>query len=186
MQSQAQKPDSDTYEIDTNSLVHWTGRNIANAHDGKVKIQKGSITIKDNKLVSGSITLDMNTISNSDLDDSELNKGLVDHLKSSDFFEVDKYPTATIDIVSVKPIDDVNSKPTHVIDAKLPLKQITHPISFAAFIQKRDTWVIAAHFDIDRTRWNVQYGSEKFFAKLGMHIIEDLISFDERISTKAE
>ena len=41
-----------------------------------------------------------------------------------------------------------------------------------------------AHFDFDRTHWNVIYGSNRFFEHLGMHLVFDLISLQMKIVTR--
>ena len=158
--------------------IEWTGRNIGNKHNGKVNIKRGEVVFEDNKLKKGEIAIDMNSIANNDLS-GEMNTFLVNHLKSSDFFEVSKYPEATLKFVKAEEINDYESMPNYNISAELAIKDITNIISFPAYVHEKEAQpFINAHFDIDRIKWNVMYGSEKFFAKLGMHIISDLISFD--------
>ncbi|MFT7615998.1 MAG: rhodanese-related sulfurtransferase [Candidatus Woesearchaeota archaeon] len=160
------------------SRVLWTGRNIGNFHTGKVEIQKGNVVLKAGLLTAGDIILDMKTIATTDLS-GEMAGYLVTHLKSSDFFEVEKFPEASIHIKHSKHIQDNNSKPTIQVTADLTIKGITKEINFDAMIREKEgKTIINAHFDIDRTEWNVKYGSETFFARLGMHIIDDTLSFD--------
>ena len=90
----------------------------------------------------------------------------------------------TLSINKTEQLDTFGSQPNTTVFADLTIKGQTHEIVFDAYIEKREELILSAHFDIDRTKWNVQYGSEKFFAKLGMHIIEDLISFDVVIKAK--
>jgi polyisoprenoid-binding protein YceI len=92
------------------------------------------------------------------------------HLKSDDFFGVAKYPVATLVITGSTPFD----KGTGVVSGTLTIKGITNPIEFKAAIQKKDdgTWFFA-NITVDRTKYNIRYGSGSFFDNLGDKTIYD-------------
>lgn len=160
------------------SRVEWTGRNIGNKHTGIVKIKDGFVRIKRGDLVGGELTIAMKTITDSDLE-GKWKKMLENHLKSSDFFEVAKFPTAELSLLEAKLIDNVASKPNYDVKAKLKIKDVEKKIRFKAQIHEKDGMLaINAHLDLDRSKWGVAYGSEKFFARLGKHLIDDVVSFD--------
>src|SRR5438093_1027071 len=97
-------------------------------------------------------------------------------LQSDDFFDVKKYPTARFEITGVSPISGAApGTPNFTVRGKLTIKDVTREISFPAVIARRDDGSLAteAHFDIDRTKWNVIYGSGKFYENLGMHLVYD-------------
>jgi hypothetical protein len=55
---------------------------------------------------------------------------------------------------------------------------VSNEVTFPAMLAPAADGLLAAdaHFDIDRTRWNVLYSSGKFYEKLGKHLVNDEIS----------
>ena len=89
---------SDRYFIDTeNSKVVWIGRKVSGQHHGIIDINNGYIDIEDNSIVGGEIVIDMTSIKVLDMTD-KYNKKLEDHLKDSDFFDVNNFPEASFKI----------------------------------------------------------------------------------------
>jgi rhodanese-related sulfurtransferase len=168
------------YDIElSESTLDWTGRKMGKKHYGSVGLKSGRINVKGGE-VRGKLVVDMEKIWNWDISNVEYNSMLIGHLKSRDFFEVDKYPEALIEIISSKVLDsgflgDAN----YELTANLIIKGISREINFLASIRgEAEEIIFNSHFDIDRSEWNVKYGSEKFFAKLGMHLVSDLVSID--------
>ena len=89
------------FNADTdNSVLNWKGFKPTGDHYGTVTIKKGFFTVKDEQVVSGEFEIDMTSIIDLDMDaDSEYNTKLVNHLKSEDFFSVEKYPVASFKII---------------------------------------------------------------------------------------
>jgi polyisoprenoid-binding protein YceI len=170
------------YEIDIeNSIVGWTGRNARYAHHGKITIKAGHISMKDENLVSGELILDMATINDDDLTDDMWRGVLESHLKSSDFFDVENFPEASFKFEVAEKINGAHvGRPNYSVNGSLTIKGVTNPISFLAMIVPMEDGSIngQAHLDFDRTLWNVRYGSEKFFDKLGMHLVNDIVSLE--------
>jgi len=167
-----------------NSRVEWEGYKPTGKHNGTVDIKSGKLELKDGALVGGSFEIDMNTIKDFDLTDPEYNAKLVGHLKSADFFEVEKFPSATFVITAATPVDgskvDKSKErgpitPTHAITGNLTIKGITKSITFNALVETKDGMFSAVtnQFFIDRAEFNVQYGSRKFFDNLKDQFIND-------------
>jgi len=149
----------------TNSKLLWLGEKVTGQHTGTIKLKSGWLTWQDNKIISGEFNIDMKS-----LKDTEDNKMLQSHLKSDDFFGVVKYPVAKLVITGSTPFD----KGTGVVQGTLTIKDITNPIEFKAAIQKKDdgTWFFAS-ITVDRTKYNIRYGSGSFFDNLGDKTIYD-------------
>ena len=130
------------YELDTlNSRIEWKGYKVVksdqSSHFGTIKFESGDLTIKDGVLESGKFVADMNSLTSVDLkDDAEQLGKLNGHLKSGDFFETDKFPTASYEItkVSKNEAGDYNT----LLDGNLTIKGITKPVQFNANVSIKD------------------------------------------------
>lgn len=123
----------------------------------------------------------MNSIQNTDMDEGKMRDQLVAHLKSEDFFDVSKYPTATFDITSANKLDSNN----YMIEGNLKMKDVTKNISFEVQITKNEKGVYTAVsnvFVINRTEWNVNYGSKNVFKDLKDAVIKDDVEIKLAIS----
>ena len=90
-------------EVNTSkSELKWTGKKVSGEHWGYINLKDGSLTIKNDKIISGTFNIVMNSIVCEDLEDAEWNGKLIGHLKSDDFFSVEKFPTATLKITESK------------------------------------------------------------------------------------
>ena len=143
----------------------WLGEKVTGEHSGTIKLQSGWISLQDNKVASGEFDIDMASIK-----DTENNARLMGHLKSDDFFGVEKFPVAKLVITGSTPFD----KGSGTISGNLTIKDVTNPIEFKAAMQKKDdgTWFFA-NLSIDRTKYNIRYGSGSFFDNLGDKTIYD-------------
>ena len=152
-----------TYPIDSTTTVSWTGFKPTGQHDGTFKVNEGALVINGANLTGGSFTIDLNSLNNADMAaDAENKAKLEGHLKSADFFDVAKYPTAKFEITSVEPYvattDSNKAGATHLIKGNLTLKDSTKNISFPAKVSVDNTTASAvADFNIDRTLWGMNY-----------------------------
>jgi polyisoprenoid-binding protein YceI len=182
-QTKVRLPDGQ-YTIDTGvSRVEWTGRNPNTRHIGTVDIAEGVIDIKDGT-ITGMVIIDMTTIHNINLEGDELQPVLEAHLQSDDFFFTKMFPKAVFTVKEAKRIEPGwLTVPNYHVGGELNLRGVSADLEFDATLALIDDGSIAleAHFDIDRTRWNVIYGSTRFFEHLGMHKVFDLLSFQIRI-----
>ena len=165
------------YTVNTNeSKIEWIGTKVSGYHEGEIKLKDGQLMVSENNLVGGNFVIDMPTIAVTGPEDvdEESNQKLLGHLKSADFFEVEKHPEATFEITSVTPFtgtvqDSTDARqasiseykvtdPTHTISGNLTIKGITKNVTFPAKVSVTDNSVDAlAKFNVDRTQWNVVY-----------------------------
>jgi polyisoprenoid-binding protein YceI len=153
------------------STVHWLGKKIGGQHDGFIKLKSGTLVLKNNKLVSGNFVIDMTTITNTDLADEGYKQKLVGHLKSDDFFGVDKFPTATLIVTSSTTF--VNGKAT--LTGVLTIKGKKETITFDV-VKTGNTYT--AKIDVDRSKFDIKYGSTSFFDNLGDKAIDNIFTLD--------
>ncbi len=143
----------------------WLGEKVTGEHNGTINLKSGWLNWQDNKIVSGEFLIDM-----ASLKDADGSANLEGHLKSDDFFGVEKYPTAKLVITGSTAFD----KGTGVVKGTLTIKDMTNPIEFKSTMQKKDDGVwFFANIVIDRTKYNVRYGSGSFFDNLGDKTIYD-------------
>lgn len=148
------------------SKVMWKARKVTGAHEGFVSVKSGTLEFNDkNELIGGKIEIDMNSITCTDLT-GDMNGKLVGHLKSDDFFGVDKYPTSTLEIKSVKK----TGKDSYEIKGEMTIKGKTNPVTFNA---ETSTTKGKAKLTVDRSLYDIRYGSGKFFDNLGDKMIYD-------------
>ena len=168
------------------SRIEWTGRNLASAHSGIIKLSSGQIEVREGRPVRGEFMLDMDSIENLDIQDSGMRQVLIRHLKSDDFFDVRRFPSAEFRLLKITPLPAAQpGNPNWEVTGELTLKTVTNEIAFPAMIGQIPDGLIAAdaHFDIDRTRWKVLYGSGKFYEKLGKHLVNDQVSLALKLVT---
>lgn len=172
-------PEDRTYSVDTGkSMVEWIGRNLNSTHRGTMRVANGQLRVRSGGLKSGDITVDVRSLENTDIPDPAMRRVLEAHLKSDDFFDVEMFPVAKLVIRSSSPLPDATpGSPNQQVRADLTIKDVTHPIEFPAIISgSADRSLIGvAELEIDRTRWNVRYGSGRFFKMLGKHLVNDPI-----------
>jgi rhodanese-related sulfurtransferase len=171
-----------TYRVDVaKSAVEWIGRNINNRHHGRITISGGEVILAGGLPVSGSFMIDMTTLINLDLQDEGWRGMLHRHLKSEDFFDVERYPAATFELRGVAVIAGATpGTPNVELAGLLTVKGATRSICFPAMVAAQEDGTVKAHaaLDLDRTLWDVRYGSGKFYERLGMHLVNDLISIE--------
>lgn len=157
------------------SSIKWTGKKVLGQHEGFIKFKKGWLTIENNQIKEGEFIIDMRSMNCTDLKDEGYNKQLVGHLKSDDFFGVEKYPTAQLKIK--KSTTFKLNKAT--VTAQLTIKNKTHSIEFEA--TKKDN-TLTSTIPVDRSKYDVRYGSTSFFDSLGDKAIYDIFTLDIQLS----
>lgn len=167
---------SGEYVIDENmSRVEWTGRAVGKEHVGQVNVKSGSLILVDGVLSAGNVVINMTSISDSDLD-SVMQERLVAHLKSNDFFAVGDYPESKMVITDVQEGAQVDQ---YRMSADVTIKDVTRPIIFDAIVTEKSGIVsFTTKFDIDRTQWNIDFGSQSLVDRVGNVLIDDMISFN--------
>ncbi len=162
------------------SKISWEGSKPTGAHEGIISLSNGTIEMEKGEVVGGSFTIDMNSITCTDLEgDSKAGleahlKGMRDEGEEDHFFNVAKYPTAKFDITKVaKLANDENA--THLIYGNLTMKDKSNQIGFKAKIDASENKVMVStpNFKIDRTKWGINYASKSVFDDLKEKFVND-------------
>ena len=162
--------------------IIWTGGKITGgSHTGTLDLKDHSLEFLGRELVGGSFTIDMHSMTTTDLSGGSAEK-LIGHLKSDDFFGVSTYPVSTFTITKVE-----NGMETGEfnITGDLNIKSTTLPISFKINMEWKGNQAIAsANIKVNRADFDVRYGSGRFFDNLGNRAIKDEFALDVRIVTE--
>jgi polyisoprenoid-binding protein YceI len=163
--------------LSTQSNIDWTGRKITGSHNGTIAIKEGFIGLSNGKLTGGRFVIDTTSIKILDVTDPATNAQFAGHLASDDFFSIEKFPEAVLEI-------------THVIDehieGNLVIKGISQPIGFDAAINTiGDTLTASGKLVIDRTKYDMKFRSGNFFKDLGDTLIYNDFNLNVNITAKA-
>jgi polyisoprenoid-binding protein YceI len=162
-------------KIDINvdkSNLHWKGFKVTGSHEGNLKFESGTLTFtEDGKLVDGTFIIDMKSMECTDLE-GEYKAKLDGHLKSKDFFGTNEHPSATLQFKEIT----VSGKNSYRIKGDLTIKGITNSIEFDFSIYGKKA---TAALKIDRTKYDIKYGSSSFFDGLKDKAIYD--DFDIKV-----
>lgn len=168
-------------KIDTKvSSVEWIGKKVTGQHTGGITIKEGTLYLHDGILEKGTVVIDMTTITCTDMQGEYADK-LIGHLNSPDFFDAANHKTATLDILKVTAAKDGN----YTISGNLTIKGITKPIEFTTKMEIKDGKLAAfAEVTVDRTLYDIKYGSGKFFEGLGDKAIHDEFTIKFKIAAQ--
>lgn len=164
------------------STIEWTGFKPTGKHNGTIKVESGIFTVNDGKIESGTFLIDMNSIVVLDIPaDDEYNGKLVGHLKSDDFFDVEKYPSAAFEVTG---FEEKEGKTW--LSGNLTLKEKKNNVTFPVTVSSNNGQysITSEVFTIDRSKWDVKYGSKSFFDNLGDKFINDDIELKISVSSK--
>ncbi|MFN4235034.1 MAG: sodium-translocating pyrophosphatase [Bacteroidia bacterium] len=172
------------YIVDTESAqLEWIGKKVGGQHNGTVKIASGNLLVENGVFTGGEFIIDMNSIVCLDIPaDDENNAKLVGHLKAPDFFNVDSFPQAKLNITGVETIEGNSYK----VKADLTIKNITNEINFVARIIQMGDEVLMAEslFNVDRTKYGIKFKSKTFFSEFADNFIHDDMYFNIRLMAK--
>jgi polyisoprenoid-binding protein YceI len=168
------------------SAISWVGRKITGSHAGKVPIKNGEVVLEGGAIKSGTFGIDLSGVQVTDISDQKQNAKLVGHLKSPDFFAAEMFPTAQFTIDSAVPMPKpLPSGENTTIKGTLAIKGITKPVEFPAKVAIKDGVAEATgKAKLDRTQWDIRYGSGKFFQGLGDKLIYDEFEVDFALKGK--
>lgn len=156
------------------STVKWLGKKVTGEHFGAISVKEGSLEVTSGKITSGKVVIDMNSLTVEDIKDANMNGKLVGHLKSDDFFGVASFPTSELVVTKVE-----SNGNNHTFTGSLTIKGTTQPTSFTAVSSKvGKTTTYKGTITIDRSKYNVRYGSNSFFENLGDKAIYDEFTLD--------
>jgi len=152
------------------SQFQWKAtKKVGSFHEGEIFLKSAKAEIKGDKIVSGEFVMDMNSFVNKDLQ-GEWNQKFITHVKSPDFFDVQKFPTATL-VIAAQPS-------ATSVSGQLTIKDKTEPVTvnFA-----KDGSAYKGVLKIDRTKFGITYGSENFFKNL---VADKIINNEFEVSFK--
>ena len=155
------------YTVDAaKSTITWVGKKVTGSHNGTIALQSGTLNVDGKKVTGGTFTIDMNSIK-----DADGSAKLEGHLKADDFFGTTKFPTSTFVITKV-----AGSGANVTVTGNLTIKGITKPLSFPATVTVNadgTASALAGKIVVDRTKYDIKYGSKSFFDSIGDKAIDD-------------
>ncbi len=172
------KPAPEKMKIDPkNSSLLWKGYKVTGSHEGAVSLKGGELTFDGGKLVGGNFEIDMNSMTCTDLPADAAPK-LLGHLKTDDFFGVEKNPTASFVITNSEP----KGSGRYAVTGDLTIKGVKQEVKFDA---QADSKSATAKFKVDRTKFGIRYGSGSFFENLGDKAISNEFDMTIKLATES-
>jgi polyisoprenoid-binding protein YceI len=171
-----------TFIVDTaDSKIKFTGYGVGKSHPGRFKVTSGIVAVENNQITGGNFIINIKSLDVDEKGDMFQNK-LKPHLLSGDFFDAEKFSTATFEVTGVEPYKR-DTKDTSIVDGanfnvsgNLTLKGETKNITFPAKIDLDDNTLKGkADFKINRTQWKMNYGNDK---TLGDKFISDEVNIE--------
>jgi polyisoprenoid-binding protein YceI len=163
------------------SKVRWVGRNLTNQHDGEVQATGGFIQLDEKGIpTAGMVEVDLRRMTCRDITDTSLAGVLIAHLQNADFFDVERFPEASFTLQSATPIEDATvGQPRFSVTGTLSARGQSIPMTIDAIVEQIEGGLVfQANFDFDRVDLGAVYGSGRLFERLGMHLVNDLVSID--------
>jgi len=163
-------------EIDVSkSSIKWKGSKVTGSnHFGQISPKSSSLSLKEGKIASGRVVLDMSSLTVEDIETEKYATKFLNHMKGDDFFQVAKFPTATLEIERVEGDQMIGS---------LTIKGVTKPFSFPVTVEDGQ---YVGKTTFDRTKYGVIYKSGNFFQDLGDKVINDDVEVEFKIVLKDE
>ena len=157
------------------SSINWLAKKVTGQHEGTVNLKEGNLIFKGKKVVGGNFTVDMTSMTTTDLKAGQGKEKLDGHLKSEDFFGTEKFPTSTLVFKTIA----TKSAGVYTVTADLTIKGITDSVTFDLATTANTA---SANVKINRTKFGIKYGSGSFFDNLGDKAIAD--EFDLTVALK--
>jgi polyisoprenoid-binding protein YceI len=179
---QAQLADG-KYILDFNkSSIVWNAKKITGSgHSGTVRVSSGVIYVKGNAGITGKVKIDMNAMTVTDITDAGTNANFLNHLKGDDFFNTVAFPDAMFEVTSVQ-VAKGNNGTTHNVTGNMTIKGITKALTFPAKITGGGNQVfVEGTVAVDRSQFDVKYGSTAFFDNLGDKAIDNIFNLNIKL-----
>ncbi|MBX2844659.1 MAG: YceI family protein [Saprospiraceae bacterium] len=160
------------------STLWWKGtKKIGGGHEGNIPVKTGTFKLKDGSIVGSEFEIDVAGLTSTDLEPGKGKEDLESHLKNADFFDVEKFPTATFKIIGQKDLENDENGNTHQLSGTLTIKNTAKVIDIPAKVAiDGEAISLESTFNIDRTDFGVVYGSEGSFADLAKdRVINDAV-----------
>ncbi len=165
------------YSVDTQaSKIIWTGSKPTGQHTGTIGIKDGSVAVVDGNITGGEFTIDFTSLVCTDLKPGEGKEDLEGHLKTGDFFEVEKFPTGTFKVTSAEAVSG-DATITHNVTGNLTMKGVTKSVTIPMNVAMMGDKIAAQStaFTIDRTQWGITFHSGTIAGTAKDKIINDQV-----------
>lgn len=160
------------------SQIRWEASKVTGTHWGYVPIKNANLDVAGGKITGGSFDMDMVNLTVEDLKEEPSKGNLTKHLKSDDFFSVEKFNTSTFKITEAKSSNGTD----YTISGTLTIKGISQPISFPAKVTMAGGKMTATgQITFDRTKYDIKFRSGNFFENLGDRMIYDEVKLDVKL-----
>lgn len=156
------------------SSIHWVGKKITGAHEGTLSFSSGYLNFDAENLTGGEFIVDMTSLTVTDLAAGQGKEKLEGHLSSDDFFGTANHKTAKLTIKKASKTEN-----TYKVEGELTIKGKTNPIAFDLVVAENGA---ETKLKVDRTKYDIKYGSGSFFDNLGDKAIND--EFELAVSLK--
>jgi len=156
------------------SSIEWVGKKVVSQHHGNIQFKSGYLELKDDRIEAGDLVVDMTTITNADIENENRNQRLVGHLKSDDFFGVEEYPVAYFTVSQSSKFSEGKA----TLSGNITIKGKTEPITFEVVRTGNE---YNANLDLDRSKFDVRFGSDSFFENLGDNAIDDIFTLEIKL-----
>ena len=147
----------------------WYGSKIGGEHFGKILLKEASLNESEGKLTGGEFIMDMSSVTVENIDSAEYETKFLNHMKSPEFFDIEKFPTATLKINKVE---------GNNVEGVLSIKGKSHPVSFSL---EQNGELVTGKLTFDRTKYDMIYKSKNFFENLGDKIIHDEVVLNFKV-----
>ncbi len=177
-----------SYGVDLGaSKVMWTGSKLTGTHSGTIGLSSGNILSESGKITGGEFVMDMNSLTNTDMEAGQGKEKLEGHLKNEDFFDVPQFPTAKFVITKVTALEG-DAEATHLVYGNLTMKDVTKEVGFKAKVSQSEGMINVStpKFAINRTDWGIKYGSSSFADIAKDKAINNDIDLAINLSAKAQ
>lgn len=139
------------------SEIGWSAKSVSDTHFGKVRLNKAVLEIQDGKLVGGSFEADMTSITVDDISDAEHNADFIRHISDGDFFETNRYPTASFRITESSQV----SSGLYVVKGEMTIKGVTKPIEFQVQLKAAGEALVASGIvTVNKQNFGIEYGGQ--------------------------
>jgi len=157
------------------STLGWEAQAVGHGHQGTLQFAAGSLLVRQGQVVGGTATVDMTTLTATDITDAKENANFITHLRADDFFGVSRHPRATFVITRVAArAASTPGAPNVTITGHLTIKGQTNPLTFPARADVRGgVATVQGTARVNRTQYGIRYASTSFFKDLGDHAIAD-------------
>ena len=162
----------------TESQVRWEASKVTGTHWGYVPLKNATLDYSGGKIKGGSFDMDMVNLTVEDLTDAKSKGNLTGHLKSDDFFSVEKFNTSSFKITEAKSSNGTD----YTITGNLTIKGITQKVSFPAKVSVAGKKVTATgQIKFDRTKFEIKFRSGSYFEDLADKMIYDEVKLDVKL-----